>query len=160
MYIWCYCYMIGPHMGHHQATVIIWVDHCTVHFVLSTVRNIVVVVVVNLLRRIFSSYRLDGRRFRAEGFDYFHNIQSSSWDHLFFLLDFTATEVTIKRNSFWDVLPCNRVEVQESFVWTYCLHLEFSVVSWSVYLRFLRCGQHVPQKGRRISTRQHRVTFQ
>jgi hypothetical protein len=42
----------------------IWGDHCTVHFVLSTLRHIVVVVVVivavsvvvNLLRGIFSSY--------------------------------------------------------------------------------------------------------
>jgi hypothetical protein len=52
-------------MGHHQAT-FIWGDHCTVHFVLSAFRHIVVaaavvvvvVVVVNLLRMIFSSYLL------------------------------------------------------------------------------------------------------
>jgi hypothetical protein len=55
MYIWCHYYMLRPHMGHHQATFIIWRDHCTVHSVLSTPRYIVVVV-VNLLRRIFSSY--------------------------------------------------------------------------------------------------------
>jgi hypothetical protein len=61
MYIRCSCYMFRPHVGHHQATLIIWGDHCTalhctVHFVLSTLRHIsVVVVVVNLLRRIFSS---------------------------------------------------------------------------------------------------------
>jgi hypothetical protein len=53
--------MFRPHMHHHQTTIIIWVDHCTVHFVLSTLRHIivvvvVVVVVVNLLRRIFSFY--------------------------------------------------------------------------------------------------------
>jgi hypothetical protein len=35
MYI-CSCYMFWPHTGHHQATVIIWGDHCTVHFVLRT----------------------------------------------------------------------------------------------------------------------------
>jgi hypothetical protein len=52
MYIRCSCYMFLPHMGHHQATFIIWGDHCTVHFVLSNLRHIVVV--VNLLRRIFS----------------------------------------------------------------------------------------------------------
>jgi hypothetical protein len=52
--------MFRPHMGHHQATLIIWGDRCTVHFVFITIRHIVVVVVVvvvvNLLRRIFSSY--------------------------------------------------------------------------------------------------------
>jgi hypothetical protein len=54
--------MFRQHMGLDQATLIIWGDHCTVHFVLSTLRHIVVVVVVvvvvivvvNLLRRIFS----------------------------------------------------------------------------------------------------------
>jgi hypothetical protein len=47
MYIRCSCcYMFRPHMGHHQATLIIWEDHCTVHFVHSTLRHIVVVVVV------------------------------------------------------------------------------------------------------------------
>jgi hypothetical protein len=52
--------MFRPHMRYHQAALIIFGDHCTVHFVLSTLRHIVisvvVVVVVNLLRRIFSSY--------------------------------------------------------------------------------------------------------
>jgi hypothetical protein len=33
-------------MGHHQATLIIWGDHWTVHFVLSTLNHIVVFVVV------------------------------------------------------------------------------------------------------------------
>jgi hypothetical protein len=55
MYILCRCYMVRPHMGHHQTTLIIWGDHCTVHFVLSTLR-LIVIVVVNLLRSIFSSY--------------------------------------------------------------------------------------------------------
>jgi hypothetical protein len=41
--------------GHHQATLVTWGDHCTVHFVLSILRHVVdVVVVVNLFRRIFS----------------------------------------------------------------------------------------------------------
>jgi hypothetical protein len=56
--------MFRPHMGHHQATLIVWEDHCIAHFVLSTLRTIVVVVVVvvvNLLRRIFSSYFFRGR---------------------------------------------------------------------------------------------------
>jgi hypothetical protein len=58
-------------MGHHQGTLIIRGDHCTVHFVLSTLRHVVVVVivvvvvvvvvVVNLLRNIFSSYIFSGR---------------------------------------------------------------------------------------------------
>jgi hypothetical protein len=66
MYIHCSCYMFPTYMGHYQATLIIWENHCTVHFVLSTLRHIVVVVVVgvvvfvfvfvNLLRKIFSSY--------------------------------------------------------------------------------------------------------
>jgi hypothetical protein len=59
MYIRCHYYIFRPHMGHHQATLIIWGNHCTVHFVISTLRHVVVVVVVvvvNLLRRIFSSY--------------------------------------------------------------------------------------------------------
>jgi hypothetical protein len=58
MPILCSCYMFRPHMGHHQGTLIIWGDHCTVHFVLSTLGHIVVVfvAVVTLLRRIFSSY--------------------------------------------------------------------------------------------------------
>jgi hypothetical protein len=30
-------------MGHHQATLIIWGDHCTVYFVLSTLMHVVVV---------------------------------------------------------------------------------------------------------------------
>jgi hypothetical protein len=51
MYIRCHCYMFRPHMGHHQETLIIWGDHWTLHFVLSTVRHIV----VNLVRRIFLS---------------------------------------------------------------------------------------------------------
>jgi hypothetical protein len=46
-------------MGHYQATLIIWGDRYTAHFVLSTLRHIAVVVVVvvdvNLLGRIFSS---------------------------------------------------------------------------------------------------------
>jgi hypothetical protein len=49
---------IATSFGHHQATVIIWGDHCTVHCVLSTLRHVDVVVVVNMLRRIFSSYLL------------------------------------------------------------------------------------------------------
>jgi hypothetical protein len=52
--------MFRPHMGHHQATLVIWGDHCTVHLALSILRHIVVVV-VNLLRRIFSSYLFSGR---------------------------------------------------------------------------------------------------
>jgi hypothetical protein len=58
MYIRCSCYMFRSHMGHHHAT-LMWGDHCRVRFVLSTLRHIAVaaaVVVVNLLRRIFSSY--------------------------------------------------------------------------------------------------------
>jgi hypothetical protein len=59
-YIRYSCYIFQPHIGHHQATIIILGDHCTVHSVLSTLRHIVVVVVVvvvvNLLRRIFSSH--------------------------------------------------------------------------------------------------------
>jgi hypothetical protein len=55
------CYMFRPHIGHHQTTLIICGDHCTVHFVLRTLRHIVVVVVVvvivvNLLHRVFSAY--------------------------------------------------------------------------------------------------------
>jgi hypothetical protein len=68
MYIRCSCYMFRPHMDHHQATLIICGDHCTVHVVLSILRHIVVVVVVvvvtvvlNLLCRIFSSYLFSGR---------------------------------------------------------------------------------------------------
>jgi hypothetical protein len=53
MYIHCLYYMFRPHMGHHQATLIVWGDHCTVHFDLSTLSHIAVV--VNLLRRTFSS---------------------------------------------------------------------------------------------------------
>jgi hypothetical protein len=55
MYIRCSCYMFRPYVGHHQATLIVWGNHCTVHFVLSTLRHIIVVViVVNFLGRIFS----------------------------------------------------------------------------------------------------------
>jgi hypothetical protein len=54
--------MFRPHIGHHQATLIIWGDHCTVHFVLITLRHIIVVVVVvvvlHLPCRIYSSYFL------------------------------------------------------------------------------------------------------
>jgi hypothetical protein len=59
--------MFRPHMGHHQANLIIWGGHCTVHFVLSTLRHIVVIVVVvivivaNFLRKIFLSYIFSGR---------------------------------------------------------------------------------------------------
>jgi hypothetical protein len=53
-------------MGHHEATLTIWGDHCTVHFVLNTLKHIivvavvvvVVVVVVDLHHTIFSSYLL------------------------------------------------------------------------------------------------------
>jgi hypothetical protein len=41
MYIRCHCYMFQPHMSHLQTTFIILADHCTVHFVLSTLRHIV-----------------------------------------------------------------------------------------------------------------------
>jgi hypothetical protein len=53
MYIRCHAYMFRQHMGHHQATRIIWGDHCTVHFVLSTLGTLLF---VNLLCRIFLSY--------------------------------------------------------------------------------------------------------
>jgi hypothetical protein len=42
-------------MGHHQATLIAWGDHCTVRFVFCTYRHIVVIA-VNLVYRIFLSY--------------------------------------------------------------------------------------------------------
>jgi hypothetical protein len=59
MYIRYHCYMFRPHIRNHQAKLIIWGDHCTAHFLLSTLRHIVVVVVVvNLLRRVFPSYLL------------------------------------------------------------------------------------------------------
>jgi hypothetical protein len=55
MYSLCSCcYMFRSHMGHRQATLIIWEDHCTVHFVLSTLRHIVVVVVVVVVERCLS----------------------------------------------------------------------------------------------------------
>jgi hypothetical protein len=50
--------MLRPHMGHHQAAIIIWGDHCTVYFVLGNLRH---VVVVNLLRRMFLFYFFSGR---------------------------------------------------------------------------------------------------
>jgi hypothetical protein len=55
MYIRCSCYMFRLHMGYHQATLIIWGDHCTVHFVFCAYMHIVVIA-VNLLYRIFLSY--------------------------------------------------------------------------------------------------------
>jgi hypothetical protein len=54
MYILCHCYLYREHMDHQQATFIVWGDHCTIHFVLSTLGHIVLV--ANLLHRIFSSY--------------------------------------------------------------------------------------------------------
>jgi hypothetical protein len=54
--------MFWPYIGHHQAILIIWGDHCTLRFVLSILRHVVDVivvivnVVVNLLRGIFSPY--------------------------------------------------------------------------------------------------------
>jgi hypothetical protein len=59
MYISVHGYMFRPHMGHHQATLINWGDHCNVHFALSALRHIVAV--VNLLPRILSCYILSGR---------------------------------------------------------------------------------------------------
>jgi lipoate synthase len=58
MYIRCFCcYMFRSCMDHHQATLVILGDHCTIHFVLSTFRHTAVFVVVgNWLRMIFSSY--------------------------------------------------------------------------------------------------------
>jgi hypothetical protein len=57
--------MFRPHMGHHEATLSIWGDHYTVHFVLSAFRHIVVavvvVVVVNFLCMTFSSYLFSSR---------------------------------------------------------------------------------------------------
>jgi hypothetical protein len=50
-------YMFRPHMGHHQATLTAWGDHCTIYFVFCTYRHIVVIV-VNLFYRIFLSYFL------------------------------------------------------------------------------------------------------
>jgi hypothetical protein len=47
--------MFRPHMGLHQATLLTWGDHCTVHFVFCTCRHIVV---VNLFYRMFLSYFL------------------------------------------------------------------------------------------------------
>jgi hypothetical protein len=61
VFIRCHCYMFRPHMGHHKGTLIIWGDHCTVHFVLSTHSYIGFVVVIILLRRIFPSYLFSGR---------------------------------------------------------------------------------------------------
>jgi hypothetical protein len=56
IYIRSCCCMFRPHMCHHQATRVVWGDHCTIHFVLCTLRH--TVVVVNFLRRIFPSRRL------------------------------------------------------------------------------------------------------
>jgi uncharacterized membrane-anchored protein YitT (DUF2179 family) len=59
MYIQCHSYMFRPHMGYHQAALVIWGDHCIVHFVLSTLGTSLLF--VNLLCRIFSSYFFSGR---------------------------------------------------------------------------------------------------
>jgi hypothetical protein len=49
MYIRCHCYMFRPHMGHLQATLIVWGHHCTVHFVLSTLGTSLLMLLLLLL---------------------------------------------------------------------------------------------------------------
>jgi predicted neutral ceramidase superfamily lipid hydrolase len=62
IYIRCHCYMFRPHMGHHQATLIIWKDHCIVQLSLVSLgTSLLLLLFVNLLRRLFSSYSFSGR---------------------------------------------------------------------------------------------------
>jgi hypothetical protein len=62
--ICCFCcYMFRPHMDHHQATLIIWGDHCTVHLYLRYSATVIYAVSITIHNIIFQHPVVLGHHF-------------------------------------------------------------------------------------------------